>query len=347
MKSIRTKLILFIAAPTLIVYVAILGWTLSFLRARSFSELETTMTRLASNFAGRFDGYLREAAAVADTSATAFAANLHGPEVGFYSQLRANVEKRPFIYGACAAFEPGTVRPTSELFAPYVHRSGAAIAEMNISRGVYDWYGDPRWTWYREPKSLGRPVWSAPYFDEGAGNVLMTTYSAPFFVDGSIAGVATVDIDLTGLRESIGTGITEGADFVILAKDGAFVYDRRPERILRKTLKDVARESGNRELERILPLVLAGKAGVAVVPGWDHPERQWLFYSPIASTDWTFIAFTPERIALEGVRLRFIAAAAALAVTLAMIVTCIVLVSGLIVKPLSRLTANPDFSPWG
>ncbi len=28
---------------------------------------------------------------------------------------------------------------------------------------------------------LKTPVWSEPYFDEGAGNILMATYSVPFF----------------------------------------------------------------------------------------------------------------------------------------------------------------------
>jgi len=53
---------------------------------------------------------------------------------------------------------------------------------MVISREVYDWYADPRWTWFQAPKAQGKAVWSAPYFDEGAGNVLMTTYSAPFIL---------------------------------------------------------------------------------------------------------------------------------------------------------------------
>jgi len=45
--SIRTKITLFIAAPTLVLYVAILGGTLVFLRHQAFKEVEQHMTRLA------------------------------------------------------------------------------------------------------------------------------------------------------------------------------------------------------------------------------------------------------------------------------------------------------------
>jgi sigma-B regulation protein RsbU (phosphoserine phosphatase) len=340
MTSIRTKLIVYIGVPTLLVYVAILGGTLAFLRARSFAELDQSMTRLASDYAGRFDGYLREAAAVADTAAVAFARNQRGSIEDIYAQLRANVTGRPFIYGACAAFEPETGQAPEELFAPYVYRQGASLVEMNITRDVYDWYGDPQWTWFREPKTKGTPVWSAPYFDKGAGNVLMTTYSAPFFVDSTFAGVATVDIDLAHLQETIGATLTDGAEFAILACDGSFVYDRRPERILKQKLVDVARAAGNRGLEEIVPALLSGRGGVAVVPGWNDSETQRLFYSPIASTDWVFMAFTPERIVLAGVRSRMVTASAGLATTLAIIVACITLMSGKITRPLFRLTAK-------
>ncbi len=340
MKTLRTRLIVYIAVPTLLVYGAILGGALLFLRARSLSELEQTMTRLASNYAGRFDGYLREAAAVADTFAAAMAANLPGRVEVVVAQLRANVAARTFIYGSCAAFEPGVMQEGPDLLAPYVHRTGETLVDMNISREVYDWYSDPQWTWFQEPKARGRAVWSAPYFDKGAGNVLMTTYSAPFAVAGRFAGVVTVDIDLENLRETIGAGVTDGAEFFILTSDGTFLYDRRSERILRNKLLDIAQAAGHRELEQTVPALLAGNSGVAVVPGWDEPDTQWLFYAPIPSTGWTFVAYTPQRQALADVRTRLIAAAAALVGTLAIIVACIAFVSGRITRPLTNLTSK-------
>jgi serine phosphatase RsbU (regulator of sigma subunit) len=79
---------------------------------------------------------------------------------------------------------------------------------------------------------------------------------------------------------------------------------------------------------------------VTAVPGWDEPEKQWLFYAPILSTGWTFVAHVPERVALAAVRERMLVAASALAGTLALIVACITLVSRRITRPLSALTAK-------
>jgi len=85
---------------------------------------------------------------------------------------------------------------------------------------------------------------------------------------------------------------------------------------------------------------LNGKSGAADVPGWDDRERQWLFYSPIPATGWTFLALTPERLALAEVHTRMITAAAALTATLVIIVLCIALVTRRTTMPLSRLTAK-------
>ncbi len=342
MNSIRTKMIVHVVMPTFVVYVVILGLTLVFLRQRSLRELELTMTRLAANYAGRFDGFLREAAAVAETTARALELNPQPPEKNLYSQLASNVRHAPFVYGAATAFEPGTYPSNSRLFSPYVHRLGEGLNELNITEEVYDWYNDPQWTWFREPKARGRGVWSPPYFDEGAGNILMTTYSAPFRVSGEFRGVTTIDIDLPGLRQTIGRLISEGLDFVVLTAKGEFVYDPRPERIMKKTVHEVAREANNAELEAAIPRLLSGKPGVVDVPGWDTPEREWVFFAPIVTCGWVFVARMPEQEALAGVHQRMVVAAGALGTTLALIIAAIVIVAGRITRPLVKLTGKVD-----
>ena len=340
MKTIRSRLIVFIIVPTLIVYVLILGGTLAFLRSLSLDSVKNTMTRRALNYAGRFDGFLREATAVAETTAAALGLEEIPNEREILQLLRAGVAQRPFIYGACAAFEPGTISAKDALYAPYVHRQGDSLHEMNITRDVYDWYADPAWTWFQEPKTHNRTVWSAPYFDEGAGNILMTTCSAPFSHNGTFRGVATVDIDLTRLRETIGAYIVDDGDFVVLAANGHFVYAEQSSWILSRTISDVARDTSNHELSRLIPTILGGGSGVAMAPGWASAENQLLFFAPIPSTNWTLVAYKPQRVALAGLRTQMLIASAALAGTLALIVLSIVQVSRRITQPLESLSAG-------
>lgn len=327
-------MILLIATPTLVIYIAILGVTMWYTYQESKQVTQRSMTQLASAYASRFDGELTEIARIADTTADFVETVGPMPDEMVYEQLQRNVARTPLVYGACMAFEPGVVKPPGELFAPYVHRDGNAFHRLNIDRSVYDWSADPKYTWFTLPKQLGHGVWSEPYFDEGAGNILMATYSAPFRLHGTFGGVSTVDIDLPRLRAALGEEFEKDLDFFIIAQDGRFVFDPDSSRIMAKTIFDVASEAQHPSLERLGRQMLRGEAGVAVLDGWETTPKQWVFFAPIRSTKWVFAIRYPEGRVLADVRRRTTASAIGLGVTLVLIVTCIVVVSRRIAAPI-------------
>src|SRR5207249_3485165 len=157
----------------------------------------------------------------------------------------------------------------------YVHRGPGGLVEMNISREVYDWYGDAKWQWWHLPKAQGRGVWTDPYFDEGAGNVLMVTYGTPFFRDGKFRGVTTVDVMLTNLQARLAQDIQVDLDFVILTSRGEFVYNPDHALIMKGTVFEMAHDLRRPDLEAVGRRMLSGTAGVTAVDGWDSPGRQW------------------------------------------------------------------------
>ena len=53
--TIRRKMIALVALPTLVIYVVVLGLTLVYLQDQSRQQVEREMTRLAANYAARFD----------------------------------------------------------------------------------------------------------------------------------------------------------------------------------------------------------------------------------------------------------------------------------------------------
>ncbi len=342
-------MITLIALPTLVIYVVVLGVAMAILRSESRAEVEQEVARLADNYAARFDGAFREAAVIADTTARFMETEPDLAEPKIYQQLRANVLANPAVYGAAMAFEPGTYKAGDALFCPYVYRGADGLAQMDINREVYDWYGDPQWQWYQAPKRLGRGMWTDPFFDKGAGNVLMVTYSAPFFRDGAIRGVTTVDIMLPTLHKSIGSQILAGVDFVILTSAGQYVYSRIESAIMNKTIFEVAEEVNRPDIAEAARSIVSGESGVvALAGGWDEAsqdfegwtETQWAFYAPIKSTGWAFAALVPQREALAGVHRRLTLAALALAVTLLLIVGCIWYVSGRITRPIVKLRSK-------
>jgi sigma-B regulation protein RsbU (phosphoserine phosphatase) len=335
--TLRRQMILLIAVPTLIIYIAVLGVRMRYAYLDSKEAAQRQMTQLASSYAMRFDGQLREAMQIAQTTAAAVQIAGPPPDERIYQLLERDVSQSPLVYGACMAFEPGALKPRDVLFAPYVCRDGEKFRRVDINRSVYDWYRDPRYTWFTRPKAAGKGTWSEPYLDEGAGNILMATFSQPFDLNGKFGGVTTVDIDLPRLHKTTQASFSEALDFVILSEDGQFVFDPDASRIMRKSIFDVAKEKNQPELAKLGKTMLDGHLGVAEIDGWDSGQRQWVFYSPIKSTNWVFACRFPESKVLADVRRRTAWSAAAFAITLFLIVLAVVTVSRFVVAPIVRL----------
>lgn len=340
--TLRRQMMLLIAAPALLIYALFVGIAATNLHRSATKDAEASMRRIAASYAAAFDARLVEASRIAETTASFLAVAESVSDEAIYTQLGSNVEQTPLVYGAAAAFEPGVRRPVDELFAPYVCRDGDTLRRLNIDRAVYDWFSDPTITWYSEAKRLGHGVWSDPYLDEGAGDILMCTYSAPYRRGDSFGGVCTVDIDLPRLRETVGRAADATTEFSVLTREGRFIYDRDPSRIMTHTVTEFAAERGRPDLAALTPAMLSGEAGSAIVGGWDRDESTWVFYAPIPSADWVFVSRVPERIVLAEVRRRTMWVAVALAATLALMFGSVVVMSGRITGPIERLREKVD-----
>jgi len=339
---LRRQMILWIVGPALVIYLLILGLSAVSQYRQSKREVEQAMTRLAGSYASRLDGYLRETSRIATTAARFFETGAAISDETVYSLLEDNVKQSPLVYGSALAFEPGTRRAADELFAPYVCRDGDTFRRMNIDQSVYDWYRDPKYTWYSRPKELGRGVWSEPYFDEGAGNILMSTYSAPFNRQGAeglagFGGVCTVDIDLPRLRETVGREIDAELDFVILSSDGRYVFHPDASRIMKQTIFEELSATGRGRLAPAALQFIEAESGGAWIDGWESDEPLGVFHARIPSTGWSFVARVPTANLLADVRQRTLTNVAALLATLLLLCAAIYYVAGRIAAPITAL----------
>ncbi len=335
--SMQRQMMLRIGGPVLAIYVLILGVAGSSLFRSAREGAEESTSRVAASYAAAFEGRLVEVARIAETTSRFVEIAPEVSDDAIYAQLSTNVLQTPLVYGSAMAFEPGVRKPADELFSPYVCRDGEGLRLMNIGRDVYDWYADPVITWFSLPKALGRSVWSAPYFDEGAGDILMSTYSAVIAGDGGFTGVCTIDIDLARLRGTVGSGIDGDVDFVVLTRDGQFVFDPDPSRIMRQTIYEVAEEQNRPALARLAGEMLSGRSGTAEIDGWDTDERLLVCFEPIPSADWVFVSRIPVRTVLAEVRTKTIWGGLALGATLLLMLGSIALVSRTITRPIARL----------
>ena len=338
--TLRRRLLAWIVLPTLVIYVVVLGVTFRLLEKESRLDVQQQTTRLAGNYAERFDGALREAMSIADTTAAQMTARPDASEGELFAILEGNVVRSPIVYGAAMAFEPGTIESDTELFCPYVWRDGGGLSRMNIDESVYDWRTDARGEWYRKPRDLGEGVWSDPYVDEGAGNVLMVTYGVPFYRDGAFRGVTTVDVEVSRMNETVGEQIIGDHDMYVVTRDGTFVYHSTPG-LIGENVFVRAELIGSEELGALGREVAGGESGTRVVCGEEGSAHEgrllWVFFAPIESAGWGFASDVDEHEALAGVRQRMLTLAVALGLTLVLIVGAIWFVSGLITSPVVRM----------
>ena len=119
-------------------------------------------------------------------------------------------------------------------YAPYLYKTKDGVAYEDLGSASYDYFTKD---WYHIPEVLKAPFWSDPYFDEGGGDIIMTTYSVPFFErrkDGAaerLKGVITADISLDWLTELVCTTKLGKSGYCFIISDTGTVV-AHPDRAL-------------------------------------------------------------------------------------------------------------------
>ena len=67
----------------------------------------------------------------------------------------------------------------------------------DVNNSEVEWYTAPRCLFFRDGQTNG--YWTSPYFDAGAGNINMVTYSQPMYSGKKFLGIATIDIEVDAL----------------------------------------------------------------------------------------------------------------------------------------------------
>ncbi len=333
--SVRSKVVLFAVLPVVAIYTGFMLFNVLEMRRLTVASVEWRLGELAGNGARHFDSHLREAAQIAAMTA-AFIENrpqLTSDEL--YTQLQTNLEMNPLVYASGICFEPYQYDPNQRFVMRYAYRNGEALRLSDPSRTGYD-YTDEKQEYWHVPRTTGRPVWTKPYYDEGAGDILMSTYSVPFFRDGEFWGIATVDIPLEPLRELADVRMPEHFEFTIITCDGTYVFSPLPDRINKSVSEMLSQGDGDERVE-LARAIAAGQTGSKKVTGWVAGEREWVAHAPIESARWGFAASVPERTALAPVQEQFARDVIALGASLVLILAGLWFLSAQISGPITRL----------
>jgi phosphoserine phosphatase RsbU/P len=336
-RGIAFKLSLFILASCTIIFAIIFSYNYLLSRRIIQRKIEENATNLALRTVNRIETVLRSVEKVPNNIAYSLEQSSYTRE-GLLNLIRTVVENNPEIYGSTVSFEPYFFDPASRYFGPYYYKSEGTLKFVYLD-SAYDYF---KWDWYTLPKKLGRQIWTEPFYDEGGGNIIMSTYTAPFYrnVGGArtFAGVVTADVYLSRLQDIVSSvKIGQTGYAFLISKGGTIVTHPRRELIMKAKLSHLAESRHDPQLSRLAAEMAQGKSGFEPSTSIITGKKCWIRYEPIPSTGWSLGVVFPQDELMADVthlsRTVFILGLAGIAVLLAVIVA----ISGSITRPLRAL----------
>lgn len=208
-------------------------------------------------------------------------------EAELVALLRDVVDEREDLFGAALAIEPRWTENPKRGFAAYFYYDQGEISYTDLA-GNYDYVLR---SWFREPASSGQSGWSEPYFDEGGGNVYMSTYSAPVFrtIDGNreFFGVVTADITLDELQYYLDRiELGESSIGFLLSRSGKIMATQNRDNLLRPVLQALPPGQDVSHWAEMLTAVIGGQNASSRVPCEDDTDRCIVKLTPLSSTGW-------------------------------------------------------------
>jgi sigma-B regulation protein RsbU (phosphoserine phosphatase) len=336
-RTLAIRLAFWIAGSSILIYSAAVYLDYALSKRHIVEKSELQATQLVNSAVTDLTAALAGVQRSTDLFAEVLGAT-HPPRDEAARILRDVVAHRDDIYGATIALEPTEEHPAG--FAPYFFHSRGEVRYADLTAPSY------RFTtkdWYTEPRRLRHAVWSEPYYDEGGGNVLMTTYSAPLLGGRDFTGVVTADVTLENLQNYLGRirlGTTGYA--ALLSREGRLLSHPDSTLLMKPIGEAVPRLANDPAWRDALARTLQGTTGTERVP-CPHAAGDCLFaHSPLGETGWPIVVLYPEREMLSDLRAHSAKVVMISAFGIALLILAVTLVSQTITKPLVALSAASD-----
>lgn len=296
--TIALKLTLLVLTGTVVVFAFAMLYSYTYSKDLILQEAEKNARNLTSSVARRTEQEFRAVAKFSENLACVIECG-NPDEPSLLQLILSMVERNGEVFGSTVAFEPYAFKEDVKYFSPYFYKTGTGFAFEQLGTESY------RYTekdWYRIPKLLDKPVWSEPYYDEGGGDITMTTYSYPFYQSGGpgkerrFTGIVTADVSLEWLCrlvDSIKVGQT-GYCFII-SDTGVFVTYPDPAMVMRESIFSRAEALNDPHLRGIGRRMQRTTSGFVDLGTSLTDEEAYLAYARIPSPKWSLAAVFPKR----------------------------------------------------
>ena len=215
--------------------------------------------------------------------------------------LRASVDDNKEIYGSTMSFEPFVVDSSVEYFAPYFYRANNEVKYKDLNDSLYRYY---EWEWYKEPKRSKTSYWSEPYFDDGGGNIYMSTYSRPLYKtykNGTrFIGVVTADLSLDWMHDVMKSVKIYKTGYAFLISSKGQVISHPYISFEKDTsLFNVASKYNDKQLTNVVTHMTAGETGFLHYTSPVSQKSGMLYFTKLKTNGWSMGVFFPENEYME------------------------------------------------
>lgn len=292
-RGIAFRLSFWILLSATIIFTLIFGYYYKLSRNLITEKIEQHAEEMAQNTASRIDMVLGSAQKIPQNFAVVLAHEPAGNEERLVQLMRSTLERNPEIYGTAVAFEPYAWNKRNKHFSPYSYKTDTNVISTLIT---YDYFS---WEWYQLPGVTKSPLWVEPYFDEGAGNIVMSTYSVPFYRTAAgkeqFSGIVTIDISLSRLQKIVSEiQIGKTGYAFLISRKGTYVTHPDSRLIMNKTIFQLAEEKKDANLREIGKKMTTGLSGFVEAKSLMTGKDCWLAFTPLTTSGWSLGLVLPQ-----------------------------------------------------
>ena len=167
------------------------------------------------------------------------------------------VSRHENISGSAIAFVDGQHKGL-HYFSPYSYRDSRTgeVRSMQLGNDTYNYF---EMEWFRRPFSTKKSCWSEPYFDEGGGEIRMSTFSMPLFdLQGKVFAVITADVPIDRIQGKLDSIHPYEHSYVVLASRAGRLINEKDTSV---TLLSLAENSKDQRVETFSRAMMEGKSG--------------------------------------------------------------------------------------
>ncbi len=250
----------------------------------------------------RIELILKSVEAAVDNIAVDVVEELSAPQPDaqrLYDITRTLVHENDFVVGSIISLPKYAISPEQCYFAAYSAKSLTtdSITTSQVGNDEYDY---TTMEWYRVPHLRDCPYWSDPYFDKGAGNIIMCTYSKPLKgADGEFLGVLTADLPLYWLSDRVNEIKPYPSSYnIMVGKNGSYIVHTDSNRILRETIFSATGVMSDTTARHIGREMVAGNRGSVTFD--NDGTKSLALYTPIPTTGWSLAMVCPYHDIYRG-----------------------------------------------